>query len=221
MPFALDQEGLASPEDTAISKSVVAPCTIPNRPCDCWNDTRYGCRGAALCNPWKPCFTITNWLCDCWNGGGTALHIITRRIPSLFGGQLSHSLTRDQLHRLDCLLLGTTIRVHVGRLPPRAKPLRFPASPFPLLVPASTRLLPRNAKVSPCDARWRCSWDGRGNTKGLQQHSPNLLGKCCSLEPQNILGRLGHRPTSSQTRGLVKCPDFLEKRPQNPRSIFT
>ena len=70
-----------------------------------------------------PSFTIPNRLCDCWNGGGTALHIITRHNPNLLGG------------------------------PPRAKPLRFPASPFPLLVPASTHHLPRNAKVSPCDAR--------------------------------------------------------------------
>ena len=161
---ALDQEGPTSPEDTCISGSVVALCfAIPTA------RTSPTCSATVVPVAVALYFTSSRRrVCSavpCWHLSTRDRQLIFgslfpkwRRIPNLLGGQLSHSFTRDERHRPRLSLPEVEVR------PFRSKQLWFPASPFPLLVPASTRLLARKATASPCSALWRCSWEDRSNT---------------------------------------------------------
>ena len=95
--FALGHDGPAPPEDTATLDSVAAMCFSNSG-------------GRPLPSPTDSATVGTTT--------GTAIVALyftsSRHIPNLLGGQLSHSFTRDQRHRLVCLPLTPTFTIRVS-----------------------------------------------------------------------------------------------------------
>ena len=169
--IALGQEGPASPEDTATLDSVVALYFANSG-----SRASQSPAGFATVVPVAvpPYFTSTRGTFPVCSGPATPRQ---------------ESLPEIEVHR-QFVRKSTVELVHAGpaspprlSLPEVASPFssappsghaEMPSTPFettlvsgvsfPLLVPASTRLLARYDKVSPCVALWRCSWDGRSDT---------------------------------------------------------